>query len=163
MSYSSGTQAKNGSWTNAQWASGRSFSFYCGGHGMCIIASLIMQETSPWRIPSVGFLLSYWESLTRCSEPPLGLNTEGKQPASASNDQDLQKSHQTTPSQAWRPPPPGWIKINVDGSSVVQTGEAGVGAIGRDSDGHVIFTAWRSYSTCGSALEAEALACVQGR
>ena len=53
-----------------------------GGHGMCIIASLIMQETSPWRIPSVGFLLSYWESFTRCSEPPLGLNTKGKQTTS---------------------------------------------------------------------------------
>lgn len=37
----------------------------------------------------------------------------------------------------WEPPPEGWCKVNVDGSFVEANGEAGVGAIGRDSAGKV--------------------------
>jgi hypothetical protein len=44
---------------------------------------------------------------------------------------------------AWVCPPDDWIKINVDGSFVEQTGEAGVGVIARNSKGEVIFSAWR--------------------
>ncbi|KAF8641494.1 hypothetical protein HU200_067803 [Digitaria exilis] len=51
--------------------------------------------------------------------------------------------------KGWEPPREGWIKVNVDGSFVEQTGEAGVGVI------RVIFR-------CASALEAEALSCVEG-
>jgi hypothetical protein len=42
----------------------------------------------------------------------------------------------------WEPAPPGWVKCNVDGSFVPQTGEAGVG-VGRahHSDGRIILTA----------------------
>lgn len=35
---------------------------------------------------------------------------------------------------AWEPPPDGWIKVNVDGSFVPQTGEAGIGVVARDSE-----------------------------
>jgi hypothetical protein len=41
----------------------------------------------------------------------------------------------------WEPPPAGWIKFNVDGSFVQQSGEAGVGVIARDSKGDVLLTA----------------------
>ncbi|RLM75306.1 hypothetical protein C2845_PM15G03980 [Panicum miliaceum] len=51
---------------------------------------------------------------------------------------------------AWEPPPTGWIKINVDGVFVSQTGEAGIGVIARDSE------------RCQDAAEAEAQACAEG-
>ena len=43
-----------------------------------------------------------------------------------------------------------------------QTGEAGAGAVARDSNGAVIFAAWKFFDKCGSAPVAEALACVEG-
>ena len=64
-----------------------------------------------------------------------------------------------------RSDPEGWIKVNVDGSFLEHAGEAGVGAtaIARNSDGQVIFLAWRRFYERGaSAAEAEALACVEG-
>ena len=39
----------------------------------------------------------------------------------------------------WRPPPDAILKINTDGSSRGNPGQAGVGGIGRDMDGNVIF------------------------
>ena len=62
----------------------------------------------------------------------------------------------------WEPPPTGWTKINVDGSFVSQSGEAGIGIIARDSEHQVVFTAWRVLFRCQDALEAEARACLEG-
>ncbi|KAF8775052.1 hypothetical protein HU200_005104 [Digitaria exilis] len=56
----------------------------------------------------------------------------------------------------------GWSKINVDGSFVEATGEAGVGVIARDSVGQVIFSGWRVLFNCSDEVEAEARACVEG-
>jgi len=56
----------------------------------------------------------------------------------------------------------GWTKLNVDGSYKEQSGDAGVGAVARDSNGTVIFTAWKFVGKCNSAPEAEALACTEG-
>ena len=56
----------------------------------------------------------------------------------------------------------GWVKINVDALFIAETGRAGAGIIGRDSAGMIKFTAWRALFHCGSAVEAEALACVEG-
>lgn len=36
---------------------------------------------------------------------------------------------------AWKPPPQGWAKLNMDGSSVRNSGEAAVGAIIGDPQG----------------------------
>lgn len=58
--------------------------------------------------------------------------------------------------KTWTPPPPGWYKINVDGSFVEANGEAGAGVIARDSSGQVLFTAWRVLFRCRDAVEAEA-------
>nr|CAB3500289.1 unnamed protein product [Digitaria exilis] len=63
----------------------------------------------------------------------------------------------------WNPPPKGWSKVNVDGSFIPATrGEAGVGIIARNSDGQVIFSAWKVLFRCLDAAEAEARACMEG-
>lgn len=63
----------------------------------------------------------------------------------------------------WIPPREGWVKkVNVDGAFVQQTSAAAVGAIDWDSQGKVIFTAWRALFHCANAVEAEARACVEG-
>jgi len=62
----------------------------------------------------------------------------------------------------WELPPTGWTKINVDGSFVSQSREAGIGIIARDSEHQVVFTAWRVLFRCQDALEAEARACLEG-
>jgi hypothetical protein len=62
-----------------------------------------------------------------------------------------------TPKHLWQPPEEGWIKINADGSSVETTGEASVGVIIRDHEGHVLLSSWRYMFQCSSAEEAELL------
>lgn len=57
----------------------------------------------------------------------------------------------------WEPPQEGWAKINVDGSYLEQSGDAGVGAVATDWQESVIFTAWKFVAKCSSALEAEAI------
>ena len=42
----------------------------------------------------------------------------------------------------------------------MQTGQAGVGVICRDSIGQVVFSAWQAYNRCCDTPETEALACV---
>ena len=39
----------------------------------------------------------------------------------------------------WVPPPTGFLKINIDGSSRGNLGHAGIGAIGRSDAGSVVF------------------------
>ena len=63
---------------------------------------------------------------------------------------------------AWEPPPAGWIKFNVDGSYVPQSGEAAIGVVARDSRGQVILTAWLVLFRCQDAIKAEAQACLEG-
>jgi hypothetical protein len=59
-------------------------------------------------------------------------------------------------------PPDGWVKINVDASSVPETGCAGTSVVPRDNAGRIKLTAWQALFNCASAVEAEALACVDG-
>lgn len=37
-----------------------------------------------------------------------------------------------------------------------------MGAVARDSNGAIVFLAWKFYERCGNAPEAEALACIEG-
>lgn len=63
---------------------------------------------------------------------------------------------------AWTPPKEGWIKLNVDGSFVAQTGQADVGVVARNSQGKVVFAAWEELIRCSDAAEEEASACMIG-
>lgn len=54
------------------------------------------------------------------------------------------------------------MKINTDGSCDSKNGNGGVGAVVRDSSGRVVLALSRHIDRCGSALEAELLACKEG-
>ncbi|KAL4346109.1 hypothetical protein AHAS_Ahas11G0345500 [Arachis hypogaea] len=56
----------------------------------------------------------------------------------------------------WKPPPKGWLKLNVDGALVGNAGKAGCGGLLRDENGkwvagftHTIETALLSSLNCG--------------
>jgi ribonuclease HI len=60
------------------------------------------------------------------------------------------------PSKPWRPPEDNWIKVNVDGAYLEQTGRAGV------RYGKVLLSAWMVVHGARSAEEVEAQACREG-
>lgn len=66
------------------------------------------------------------------------------------------------PIEIWDPPPDRWIKVNVEGSFVSETGAAGVGVVVRNHKGDVILTAWRVLFCCESAEDVEGQACAEG-
>ena len=86
---------------------------------------------------------------------------KGKKPLTMSRNHAT-KAITRQANRIWEPPPLGWVKINVDGSFIKQSGEAGAAAVARDDSGKVIFAAWRSFEHCDSALGIEALASVEG-
>ncbi|KAF8687355.1 hypothetical protein HU200_043041 [Digitaria exilis] len=100
---------------------------------------------------SVHFLLALQASLAQVRQGELEGAGKGKQPCCSSGNSRRKKQVQSKEgsSARWKPPPPGHYKVNVDGSFVAQTGEAGVGVI------RVLFR-------CSDAVEAEAQACAEG-
>ena len=54
------------------------------------------------------------------------------------------------------------LKLNIDGSYSESTGAAGAGMILRDEHGRIVFSSCRFLNRCGSALEAELSACMEG-
>ena len=69
-------------------------------------------------------------------------------------------THATT--NSWERPPAGMLKLNIDGSYNESTGVAGAGMILRDEHGRIVFSSCRFLRRCGSALEAELSACMEG-
>ena len=63
---------------------------------------------------------------------------------------------------AWIAPERGALKANVDAGWDAHSRDAGIGIIIRDSAGHVVLTEWKFIPNCGSAEEAEILACLEG-
>lgn len=60
----------------------------------------------------------------------------------------------------WRPPPPGWVKLNVDGSWK-EDGRAGAGMVLRDNLGNILYSSCRVLFCCRDALKAEIGACME--
>jgi hypothetical protein len=73
---------------------------------------------------------------------------KGKKPCSSSGN-----TRSPEAKSVWEPPPLGWVRFNVDGFLVSQSG---VGVVARDSDGRVVLTAWRALFRCLDVVEAEA-------
>ncbi|KAL4370604.1 hypothetical protein AHAS_Ahas06G0082400 [Arachis hypogaea] len=61
----------------------------------------------------------------------------------------------------WKPPPKGWLKLNVDGASVANAGKAGCGSLLRDENGKWIAGFTHTIGNC-SAFIAELWGVVQG-
>ena len=62
----------------------------------------------------------------------------------------------------WSPPPPGYVKLNVDGSFNAQLHNGGGGMVLRNNAGEIIFSECRFMTACSSPLEAELTACRDG-
>lgn len=71
-----------------------------------------------------------------------------------------QPTHRSSP-EDWYPPPPGTLKLNIDGSFHPDTGVAGIGCILRTDEG-ILIEAFASATTAHSALEAELKALLRG-
>jgi ribonuclease HI len=61
----------------------------------------------------------------------------------------------------WTAPPPGWCKLNTDGS-LGADGNAGAGMLVRDYKGDIIASACRQLYNCRDALESELCAAKEG-
>jgi hypothetical protein len=83
---------------------------------------------------SIFFLLNLCDSCIQVKLKSDIVSSKGKEPCSAFDNRAAEAVL-----QSWAPPAQGWIKINVDGSFVEQTGDAGVGLIARDHNGTLIF------------------------
>ena len=64
--------------------------------------------------------------------------------------------------QKWVPPPPGMMKINVDGAFISSLGIAAVGVVIRYHNGQVKLASWRLLRYCRDAKEAKAVAYCEG-
>jgi ribonuclease HI len=62
----------------------------------------------------------------------------------------------------WLKPPQGWAKLNVDGAWATADHTGGTGIVLRDEEGNITVTRCRFLQNCGSPLEAEVTACIDG-
>jgi hypothetical protein len=62
----------------------------------------------------------------------------------------------------WTAPEVGFLKANVDAGWDAHSKDAGLGIIVRDWQGKTILSEWKFIPNCGSAEEAEILACLEG-
>lgn len=61
----------------------------------------------------------------------------------------------TMKQQQWNPPPPGWLKINVDAATNMERMLAGLGAVVRDSNRDLITAAVKTSTFHGDVIFAE--------
>jgi hypothetical protein len=108
---------------------------------------------------SVRFLLSYVHIINNHNPACLSLsNTEdrGKKPVEAPHSRETK--NQKSDNIGWIAPPPNWIKANIDGSFLANTGVASTGVVFRDHNGRVIIAAGCILHQCTSAQESKAMA-----
>ena len=125
----------------------------------------IVREKSPPHVEaSCRFLQSYMKSLFSIKYPPAGDVVKGKTAVDAMGRPLLISDGMAglvAPAR-WSTPAHGHVKLNVDGSYIQDTGEAGAGMVLRDSTGGIIFSACRYLLHCASPLQAELAACLEG-
>ncbi|RLN15823.1 hypothetical protein C2845_PM02G17800 [Panicum miliaceum] len=123
----------------------------------------ITHQSGPMSIPeAVHALCAMQATLADILSGDAPVAGKGKLPCSSSdNRKQTSAGSKELGRTAWEPPPAGWTKVNVDGSFVSQSGEAGIGIIARDCKRQVIFMAWCVQFRCHDALEAEAQACLK--
>ncbi|XP_010259711.1 PREDICTED: uncharacterized protein LOC104599039 [Nelumbo nucifera] len=70
-------------------------------------------------------------------------------------------SAKKTLNTTWNPPPPGFIELNFDGSSMKNPGPSGIGGGLRDENGNII-AMFSSSIGVGDSLRAQVLAALEG-
>jgi hypothetical protein len=91
------------------------------------------------------------------------LDPKGKKPlGNYQTDTSNEANKRKTKSQEWKPPDQGWLKVNVDGSYMKETGHASVGIVIRDHTCHAVIAAGKFFDNCCDAQEAEAIAAREG-
>ena len=110
-------------------------------------------------MPHLFFLRNYLRSLKLEGDTAHPVNAKGKN-LCTSNSDFLKQNDQTTIQKRypWTPPPPGWIKLNVDAGFDPITRQAGLGFVARNHLSGVVFSGWTSDHLCSSVEEAENLA-----
>ena len=108
---------------------------------------------------STNFIDNYWSSFGASHSRPLeDSKNKGKIPMSG-----LQSAPNILEVRmGWKPPPSGYIKINVDTSFVESISAASVGVVARDFAGKVLISSWDYIGRCSSVEEAELRACIVG-
>lgn len=115
---------------------------------------LTQDKPAPTIEGSRRFLCSYLESLLIIRQQPTVDIMKGK--FSVRYDiSPTRKTVSTVTPACWQRPPPGWIKLNTDGSFVTPHDRAGAGMILRDHKGHILISVCRSLLPSSDALEAE--------
>ena len=82
---------------------------------------------------SVVFLTRYMDSLVQYRHSTLQPNSKGKQCALVGSRRSAEVALHVQ--KKWVPPPPGMMKINVDGAFISSSGTAAVGVVIRDHNG----------------------------
>ncbi|CAM0946471.1 unnamed protein product [Alopecurus aequalis] len=128
---------------------------------------VVHHKPAPSIEASRRFLCSYLESLISIKQNPQADVIKGKGVVDLSGlgvQRKLQSGSRTEDRQEckWRAPSPGWVKLNVDGAFKEEIGNGGAGMVLRDVEGKIIFSACRHLFACGSALEAELGAMMEG-
>jgi ribonuclease HI len=115
---------------------------------------------------SVHFLLNYAISLhaNLCTTSKnMPLDSKGKKPMwNHLPDTCKETKKNKTDLQKWKPPDQGWLKVNVDGSYIAETGQASIGVVIRDHTGQAVLAAGKNFQNCCDAQESEALAAKEG-
>ncbi|KAE8785892.1 protein transport protein sec24 [Hordeum vulgare] len=108
---------------------------------------------------SRSFLLSYLSSYSQAHRYGIEDILKGKMPVVDTPRCLVLIQKEIKP---WPKPPLGWVALSVDGAFVKETGRAGSGMIPRDSEGAVIFFAYRYLYHCKDAPESEISVVLEG-
>lgn len=125
---------------------------------------VIHHKPAPPIESSRRFLNSYIDSLLCIKQQPQGDLVKGKMVVQKVPQVVRQSEVQSsvTPESTWVKPPPGWVKLNVDGSHIPGECTGGAGMVLRDDTGAIIFSSCRFLRSCHTPMEAEIAACLEG-
>jgi hypothetical protein len=86
---------------------------------------------------------------------------KGRTGSIQTNQNSTEHAEQVVPTGDWRLEI-GWVKANLDAGYCPGKGLAGPGVVVRNHQGSAVLSAWKFMESVGSAVEAQALACLEG-
>ena len=102
----------------------------------------------PSIVGSQRFLCSYINTLRDIRSLPTDQILKGKKPLlNTGASLPYISVKEKSPINPWKKPPPGWVKLMIDGSFCKEDGSAGTGVVLRDESGNVIFSARLEHQT----------------